>query len=116
MSSHLTDGHPSFFPFCGLCVASGTALANELVTKQVCKRTMSAKLTSRPPEAVCKKPGMPSGHAMTAYTLIVWVLLEVAFDHVVQTKWAAMVVLLMGPVPWARVYNMDHTVLQVTTA
>merc|ERR1712194_46421 len=72
------------------------------------------ELTKRPPEAVCKHPGMPSGHVMNAYTLMVWALLEEMLDpDIVYPEWCLFIVLVMGPVPWARVYNRDHTRQQV---
>eukprot|EP00928_Gymnodinium_smaydae_P054812 TRINITY_DN38519_c0_g1_i1.p1 TRINITY_DN38519_c0_g1~~TRINITY_DN38519_c0_g1_i1.p1 ORF type:complete len:266 (-),score=32.26 TRINITY_DN38519_c0_g1_i1:153-950(-) len=111
--TYFTRGEPRFFPFFGICIAASFALVNELVTKQICKRTLSADITNRPPEAVCKHPGMPSGHVMNAYTLMVWCALEVILDSSVYPVWFALIVLIMGPVPWARVYNKDHTVAQV---
>eukprot|EP00928_Gymnodinium_smaydae_P045184 TRINITY_DN30150_c0_g5_i1.p1 TRINITY_DN30150_c0_g5~~TRINITY_DN30150_c0_g5_i1.p1 ORF type:complete len:261 (-),score=22.92 TRINITY_DN30150_c0_g5_i1:115-897(-) len=111
--TYCMHGQPRFFPFFGICIAASFALVNELVTKQICKRTLSASITNRPPEAVCKHPGMPSGHVMNAYTLMVWCFLEAALDSMVHLEWVALVVLIMGPVPWARVYNKDHTVAQV---
>lgn len=106
-------GEARFFPFFGICIAAGFALVNELITKQICKRTLPASITNRPPEAVCKHPGMPSGHVMNAYTLMVWCFLEAAFDTTVYPEWLLVIILIMGPVPWARVYNKDHTVAQV---
>lgn len=67
----------------------------------------------RPPEAVCKHPGMPSGHVMNAYTLMVWCFLEAALDRMVHPEWLAVIVLVLGPVPWARVYNKDSGVARV---
>eukprot|EP00449_Zooxanthella_nutricula_P031373 CAMPEP_0198491052 /NCGR_PEP_ID=MMETSP1462-20131121/2540_1 /TAXON_ID=1333877 /ORGANISM="Brandtodinium nutriculum, Strain RCC3387" /LENGTH=252 /DNA_ID=CAMNT_0044219637 /DNA_START=64 /DNA_END=822 /DNA_ORIENTATION=+ len=111
--SYMRVGKPQFFPFFGLCIAGSFALVNELVTKQICKRTLPASLTARPPEAVCKHPGMPSGHVMNAFTLMVWVFLEAALDNLVHLEWLVAILLVLGPVPWARVYNKDHTVPQV---
>merc|ERR1712154_122763 len=94
----------------------GFALVNETVTKQICKRTLSPEITSRPPEAVCKHPGMPSGHVMNAYTLMTWAFLEAALDAHIYLEWLLIIVMVMGPVPWARVYNKDHTVPQVVVS
>lgn len=111
--SWVHNGEPRFFPLCGLSIAAGFALVNETVTKQICKRTLPPEITSRPPEAVCKHPGMPSGHVMNAYTLMIWCFLEALLDKIVHPEWLIAIVLVMGPVPWARVYNKDHTVAQV---
>lgn len=112
----IARGEPRFFPAFGICIAVGFALVNELVTKQICKRTLPKSITDRPEEAVCKHPGMPSGHVMNAYTLMVWCFLEAAFSEIVYPEWLVVIVLVMGPVPWARVYNKDHTVAQVVTS
>jgi len=106
-------GKPQFFPTCGLAIAAGFALVNETITKQICKRTLPASITNRPPEAVCNHPGMPSGHVMNAYTLMTWCLLECALDKIVHIDWLIAIAVVMAPVPWARVYNKDHTVPQV---
>lgn len=109
-------GHPAFFPLAGLVIAGSFALVNEAITKKLCKKLLPAEITSRPAESVCKHPGMPSGHVMNAYTLMVWCLLECALDEVVHPEWLVAIALVMAPVPWARVYNMDHTPLQVAVS
>mmetsp|Transcript_63312 Transcript_63312/g.182086 ORF Transcript_63312/g.182086 Transcript_63312/m.182086 type:complete len:264 (-) Transcript_63312:224-1015(-) len=115
-TTRITLGCPRFFPMFGLCIAVGFALVNEVIIKQVCKRVLPAQLTNRPPEAVCKHPGMPSGHVMNAYTLMVWCFLEAALDKMVHPEWLFVIALVLGPVPWARVYNKDHTVAQVVVS
>lgn len=114
--TYLLKGGPRFFPTFGLCVAIGFAILNEALTKPVCHRVLSPSITSRPPEAVCKHPGMPSGHVMNAYTLMVWCFLEVVLDHHVHVEWLFIILVVMAPVPWARVYNRDHTVPQVAVS
>jgi len=111
-------GVPRFFPLFGLCIAIVFGIVNETVTKQICKRVLPESITSRPPEAVCKHPGMPSGHVMNAYTLMIWILLEclTSSKGVFHAEWLVIIILFMGPVPWARVYNRDHTVKQVTAS
>lgn len=115
-SSYVQTGVPRFFPTFGLAIATAFALGNELVTKPLCKLIASEEVCSRPPEAVCKHCGMPSGHVMNAYILMGWSLLEFALDNPVHLEWILAIVLVMGPVPWARVYNRDHTVGQVTVS
>jgi len=60
---------------------------------------------------------MPSGHVFNAGSLFVWSLLELNFAHDAadeRTKlaWFLIIVLLMGPVPWARWHNRDHSAKQ----
>lgn len=115
--TYIQEGKPRFFPTYGLSIAIGFAIVNEAVTKKLFKKFAPESITSRPPEAVCKHPGMPSGHVMNAYTLMIWCLLEVLFDKsAIHSDWLVFVFSVMGPVPWARVYNKDHTVLQVTVS
>jgi membrane-associated phospholipid phosphatase len=109
-------GSPRFFPAFGLCIAAGFALVNETVTKKLCRKFLSEEITNRPPEAVCKHPGMPSGHVMNAYTLMTWTLAEVLMDYEIHLDQFIILLLVMGPVPWARVYNKDHTVPQVVAS
>lgn len=111
--TYLCHGRPSGFAFFGSCAALFFTLVNELITKQLCKRLFGPKMWCRPPEAVCKHPGMPSGHVMCAYTLMFWLLLEIATERIIYPEWLVGMVLLMGPVPWARVQNKDHTIPQV---
>jgi len=112
----IVHGRPRFFPAFGICIATGFVILNEAVTKKLCRRFMSKEITDRPAEAVCRHPGMPSGHVMNAYTLMVWCLLEAALDSSVYPEWLVVIILVMGPVPWARVHNRDHTLLQVATS
>lgn len=116
VSSWIMNGSPRFFPLYGLLIAIGFAIINETLTKQICRRALSTDITNRPPEAVCKHPGMPSGHVMNAYTLMTWCFLEAILDIHIYPEWLLAVVLVMGPVPWARVYNKDHTVPQVVVS
>lgn len=106
-------GHVPFFPACAFCLVLVVVLINELIIKQACDRLLAPEVTSRPPEAVCTHPGMPSGHTIMTYTVMVWCLLEVAMDKVFYLDCCLLILLLLAPVPWARVYNRDHTVQQV---
>jgi len=109
-------GSPRFFPYAGSCIAVSFAIVNELVTKNICKLLFPKRLTDRPPEAVCKHPGLPSGHVMNAYTLMTWLFLEATFHKVIYPEWLVGILLIFLPVPWARVYNRDHTVVQVAVS
>lgn len=113
----VTEGRPRFFPAYGISIAVGFALVNETITKQICKRLLPKELTDRPAEAVCKHPGFPSGHVMNAYTIMIWCLLEVIFNkNTLHTDWLLIILVVMAPVPWARVYNRDHTIPQVSAS
>mmetsp|Transcript_56077 Transcript_56077/g.119390 ORF Transcript_56077/g.119390 Transcript_56077/m.119390 type:complete len:265 (-) Transcript_56077:126-920(-) len=114
--SYARYGVARFFPLYGLCIAVGFAIVNEAITKRICRKLLPESITNRPPEAVCNHPGMPSGHVMNAYTLMIWCLLEAALDEFIHPEWLIIILLVMGPVPWARVYNKDHTVAQVTAS
>lgn len=116
LTTYIRIGRPRFFPFFGICITVCFALVNELIVKQICKRVLSSTLTARPREAVCKHPGMPSGHTLIAYTLLVWILLEVLFSKFLHPEWLLIILVVMAPVPWARVRNKDHTVFQVLVA
>eukprot|EP00927_Polykrikos_kofoidii_P066068 TRINITY_DN6172_c0_g1_i1.p1 TRINITY_DN6172_c0_g1~~TRINITY_DN6172_c0_g1_i1.p1 ORF type:complete len:256 (-),score=25.91 TRINITY_DN6172_c0_g1_i1:95-862(-) len=117
VETYIANGKPRFFPLYGLAVAGSLAVVNETVTKKLCRKFMSEDLTSRPAEAVCKHPGMPSGHVMNAFSVMFWCLLEVIFDDFdIRFEWIILIVLALGPVPWARVYNKDHTVPQVAAS
>lgn len=113
IAEYAETGTYHLFPCFGLGVAVTFAVVNEAITKQVCKLVLGKQLTSRPAEAVCKKPGMPSGHVMNSYTLMTWTFLEVVTDTVINIDWLIIIILLNALVPWARVYNKDHTYMQV---
>ncbi len=55
------------------------------------------------------KPGMPSGHCTNGFCLATWILLEVVFQETIPWNFFWAVVAAMGPVPWARWHNRDHT-------
>lgn len=116
IESRISDGHARFFPCFGLGISLVFALVNETITKQVCRLALGSELTHRPPEAVCRHSGMPSGHVLNAYTLMVWLLLEAVCDTQIYLEWLLIIFVAMGPVPWARVYNRDHTVPQVVVS
>ena len=59
---------------------------------------------------------MPSGHVLNAIAMLTWISAEVvgagrAGDY---AGVLAATTLLLFPVPWARLYNLDHTYSQVT--
>merc|ERR1712232_1216691 len=116
IATYSAHGKARFFPAFGVSIALGFAIVNELVTKRIAKRYLSPEITNRPPEAVCKHPGMPSGHVMNAYIIMIWCLWEAFMDTLIHIEWVILILVVMAPVPWARVYNRDHTVLQVTAS
>mmetsp|Transcript_29958 Transcript_29958/g.79899 ORF Transcript_29958/g.79899 Transcript_29958/m.79899 type:complete len:221 (-) Transcript_29958:242-904(-) len=59
--------------------------------------------------------GMPSGHALMSYGLLTWMLLELnSRTHIRKPfAWTVFLLLLILPIPWARVQLNDHSVMQV---
>eukprot|EP00747_Dinoflagellata_sp_TGD_P168733 gnl/TRDRNA2_/TRDRNA2_195835_c0_seq1.p1 gnl/TRDRNA2_/TRDRNA2_195835_c0~~gnl/TRDRNA2_/TRDRNA2_195835_c0_seq1.p1 ORF type:complete len:261 (+),score=35.86 gnl/TRDRNA2_/TRDRNA2_195835_c0_seq1:67-783(+) len=95
---------------------------NEGILKPVLKQPRPPETANRYPDGSVKH-GMPSGHVLNATTIMVYLLCEVAVrgagyepmdqDHGILTiEWLVAILLLMGPVPWARWYNLDHTLNQ----
>lgn len=61
------------------------------------------------------KYGMPSGHVLNSFALMIWAILEIiimsgpSLDFQMEI-WFVMLITCLGlPVPWARWYNLDHT-------
>lgn len=66
----------------------------------------------RPQESAVKSYGMPSSHCVTAYALMTWIVLDVAFSaEALTTKliWVFVTILALAPIPWARCQLKDHT-------
>lgn len=116
-----------FIAFYGLAVSAVVTVLNEVVLKPIVKDPRPEGSANRKYNEITKKwemkPGMPSGHVLNATTTMVWCLLEVAlrgpgFD--VQPFLTVNILLLilvcMAPVPWARIYNKDHSLAQCTVA
>mmetsp|Transcript_46478 Transcript_46478/g.99523 ORF Transcript_46478/g.99523 Transcript_46478/m.99523 type:complete len:282 (+) Transcript_46478:35-880(+) len=114
--SYLWNGMVRFFPTFGVCIAVFFAIINECITKPLVHMVIPEALSQRPAEAVCRHPGMPSGHVLNSWTIMIWMLLEAIFDKYIYPEWLVAIILCMGPVPWSRVHNRDHTVLQVTVS
>lgn len=103
----------------GVLISLVLALINEVILKKIFNQP-------RPPQSANKKedgtmkPGMPSGHVLNSTTIMVWSLMEVGLagpglegpDEQLTMMWLAIIFLLMFPVPWARWYNLDHTLNQ----
>jgi hypothetical protein len=106
----------------GLIVSVVTSLVNEVGLKPFFNDPRPLESANRHADG-SMKPGMPSGHVLNATTIMVWAALEVALsgpgfdDHPRLTEgWLIFILLLMGPVPWARWYNSDHTIKQCIVA
>merc|ERR550514_872406 len=99
----------AFFPAYALVVALFCLVLNELVLKNIFKQP-------RPPESACESYGFPSGHVLNAYALQTWLLLELTISggHVEPSDWDnfLITVLIFAPTPWARWYNLDHSLKQ----
>lgn len=104
----------------GMLIVIFCFLLNEFILKPILKQPRPIKTANKYPDGSIK-PGMPSGHVYNASALMVWLLCEIVHsgpgfddaDHMRTTNlFLLATLLLMGPVPWARVYNYDHTVNQ----
>mmetsp|Transcript_19549 Transcript_19549/g.45457 ORF Transcript_19549/g.45457 Transcript_19549/m.45457 type:complete len:201 (+) Transcript_19549:119-721(+) len=94
---------------CGICV-----LVSEVILKHLIYDPRPETTAVRNADGTVTN-GMPSGHVLQTCTLAMWFLLE-SFSRFTLTPAlisAALCVALMLAVPWARVYNGDHTIMQV---
>eukprot|EP00440_Ansanella_granifera_P053328 gb/GFBE01057808.1/.p1 GENE.gb/GFBE01057808.1/~~gb/GFBE01057808.1/.p1 ORF type:complete len:273 (+),score=52.24 gb/GFBE01057808.1/:1-819(+) len=116
-----------FLPFYGLVVSAIVTVLNEVILKPIVKDPRPDGSANRQQNKETgkweMKPGMPSGHVLNASTTMVWCLLEVSLrgpgfdDHPFLTyRLLFIILLLMAPVPWARIYNQDHSVAQCVVA
>lgn len=115
-----------FIPLYGLCLSISVSLINEVILKPIVRDPRPRLSANREQDSTGKwamKPGMPSGHVLNSTVLLVWALLEVAFkgpgleEHPdITIKWFLVIILLMGPTPWARWYNSDHSLSQCLVA
>jgi len=116
-----------FMAFYALAVSGVVTLINEAILKEVLKQPRPFGSANRKFNQKTgkweMKPGMPSGHVLNATTTMVWCLLEVALrgpgfdDHPLLTgKLLLLILVCMAPVPWARIYNQDHSLAQCTVA
>mmetsp|Transcript_7857 Transcript_7857/g.17266 ORF Transcript_7857/g.17266 Transcript_7857/m.17266 type:complete len:258 (+) Transcript_7857:84-857(+) len=103
----------------GILISVVLAIINEGILKPILKQPRPVQTANRYPpkdgqEKGEIKHGMPSGHVMNATTVMWWSLLEVAVagphhDPALKAQWCLVIWVLMGPVFWARWYNLDHT-------
>jgi membrane-associated phospholipid phosphatase len=95
-------GHSGFFLYYLVLAVSGVLL-NEKVLKPRYKER-------RPPRSASRGFGMPSGHCTNSYAWMIWWILE-AFIHPGISQFLVVVsaLILLAPVPFARVYLDDHT-------
>eukprot|EP00812_Abedinium_dasypus_P014859 NODE_8422_length_384_cov_188.319149.p3 GENE.NODE_8422_length_384_cov_188.319149~~NODE_8422_length_384_cov_188.319149.p3 ORF type:complete len:106 (+),score=28.64 NODE_8422_length_384_cov_188.319149:3-320(+) len=77
-------------------------------------KVFPAEFTDRPRESAnFGSLGLPSGHSSFDATIVAWIALEWLWAGTVGWLFAVVVLALMSPVPWARVYVQDHTTMQV---
>lgn len=109
-----------FISLYAVCITGFITTLNEFILKPILKQPRPPQSANRDKEGRIK-PGMPSGHVYNATGLMVWATLEVAlrgpgYDTPDETRlteeWLMLIFFLMGPVPWARWYNLDHTAAQ----
>jgi hypothetical protein len=103
----------------GLIVSLVTSGVNEVGLKPLCNDPRPIESANREADGTLK-PGMPSGHVLNAIAIMVWSLLEVLLrgpdEPGLEMEWIIFIVVMMGPVPWARIYNKDHTLTQCVVA
>lgn len=105
----ITRGYSGFLLFY-ILFAIFCVLLNEHVLKKIYQEP-------RPTGSASKSYGMPSGHCTSCYAWMVWCLVEIVLlpaTHLGITIFLVIFnVLVLGPVPYARVYLKDHTSRQV---
>jgi len=100
----------------GFFLALSCTIANELFFKPLANDPRPIQSANKT-KAGTPTHGMPSGHVLNAYTLMIWSSLEVIFardpeSQQIQLWWFIVILVIMLPVPWARWYNYDHTLMQ----
>ena len=105
----VTSGSSGFLLFY-ICFAIFGVLLNEKVLKRIIQEP-------RPSASACKGYGMPSGHSTNCYAWMVWTIVEIIVKPCASLFLTifllCLTVLVLGPVPYARVYLQDHTPRQV---
>ena len=103
------SGHCGFLLFFILLAISGVLL-NEHVLKRMFQEP-------RPAASASKSYGMPSGHSTNCYAWMVWILMEILLHPSSSGGLNLFLIVfdlvVLGPVPYARVYLQDHTPKQV---
>jgi len=105
----VTHGYSGFL-FFYIIFAITCVLLNERVLKRVIQEP-------RPSGSASKSYGMPSGHSTSCYAWMVWCLVEIiahpASSIALTIFLICLTLVVLGPVPYARVYLQDHTNRQV---
>merc|ERR1711915_466600 len=97
----------------GFLLAIICSIINELVFKNLAKQPRPENTANRKPDGT-PTHGMPSGHVLNAFTLMIWSICEVALSkdaesREIQIWWLCVIIIVMLPVPWARWWNEDHS-------
>jgi len=102
----------------GVCISVFLAIINEGILKRIFKDPRPRQSANKNADGTMKH-GMPSGHVLNSTSLMIWSALEVYLQgpglHKHQQLtfcWLSAIFAAMFPVPWARVYNMDHSMKQ----
>lgn len=115
----IAAGKVHMFCLWSLGISGVVTVLNEAILKPILKQPRPEKTANRYPDG-SRKPGMPSGHVYNATALMVWLLCETigsgpgwgGVHRSLTLKYLLVIIVLMGPVPWARWYNYDHTAQQ----
>jgi membrane-associated phospholipid phosphatase len=107
--SSVSSGYSGFLLFFTL-MAAFCVLLNERVLKRFIQEP-------RPAASAAKSYGMPSGHSTSCYAWMVWCIMELLAHPSSSAIFTLFLVVLclvvLAPVPYARVYLQDHTEKQV---
>lgn len=105
----LTKGYSGFL-FFYIIFAIFCVILNERVLKRIIQEP-------RPSGSASKSYGMPSGHCTSCYAWMIWCLVEIIVHPASSLGLTLFLIFLtivvLGPVPYARVYLQDHTSRQV---
>jgi len=100
----------------GFILALICTILNELLFKPLANDPRPIQTANKKKDGT-PTHGMPSGHVLNAFTLMIWSTLEVVLardpeSQQIQLWWFIIILVVMLPVPWARWYNYDHSLAQ----
>jgi len=95
-------------PLYGTILIIFTSLTSEGILKNIFRQ-------SRPFESAVESYGMPSSHCMTAYAIFIWIVGDTTMSAMAlasKVVWICLLLMFLGPIPWARYFLGDHSVSQ----
>jgi len=108
-----------FLSLWAIGISLSTMIVNEVLLKPIIRDPRPKQSANKHSDGTMKH-GMPSGHVLNATSIMVWALLETSLrgpglderHRPLSCGFLILIMVLMAPVPWARWYNMDHSVAQ----